>query len=142
MQKTPLLQTVTNLYRLIFNYFILHCRRSRGSSSRKSSKMYGIMASIQKIRRIFSATDFTVTTVTNYYDSFIIVIIIIELVFVTVRKKAVKRGLTVTNCYKLLQTVTSLSHSTVTNYNCLKIIHIIKLFFIKNQFVTVKHPSW
>jgi len=117
MQKTPLLQTVTNLYRLIFNCFILHCRRSRGSSSRKSSKMYGKIASRQIIRRIFSATDFTVTTVTNYYDSFIIIINIKELVFVTVRKKAAKKGLTVTNCYKLLQTVTSLLHATVTRYN-------------------------
>ena len=104
--------------------------------------MYRKTASIQKNGRNFSATDFTVTTVTNIITSFIIIINIIELVVVTVRKQAAKKAVAVTNCHTLIQTVTSLSHATVTNYNCLKNTYIIKLFFIKNKFVTVKQPSW
>ncbi len=117
MQKTPLLQAVTNLYTLIFKNNIFSSGRSRGSSSSKKSKMYRKTGSIHEMSRIFSATDFTVTTVTNYLSFFINIIIIIKLLFVTVRKKAVEKAVTVTNCHKLLQTVTSLSHATVTRYN-------------------------
>jgi len=117
MQKTPLLQAVTNYYCLIFKSFILHCRRSRGSSRRNFKKMYGKIALSIQNSRIFSALHFTVTTVTNCTAFFITIISIIQLLNVTVRKKQPKKGLTVTNCYSLLQTVTSLLHATVTSYN-------------------------
>jgi hypothetical protein len=130
MQKTPLLHTVTNLYSLIFNNNIFNGRRSRGSSSSKNSKMYRKIAPIQEIDRIFSALDFTVTTVTNIIIYFIIIINIIELVIVTVKIKDTKKAVAVTNCHILLQTVTSLSHATVTRYNYY--INHITISFSKN----------
>lgn len=139
MIKRALLHTVTNLYSLIFSNYIFKCRRSRGSSSSKNQKMYRKIAAIQEMMKIFSATDFTVTTVTNIITSFIIIINIIELVIVTVRKKSAKKVVTVTNCYILSQTVTSMSQATVTRYNYY-INHIINYY--QQHFVTVKHPSW
>ncbi len=133
--------TVTHCHTMIFNHLFFYGLSSRGSSSRKFKKMYGKWLSMQKNRMIYSATDFTVTTVTNIITFIINIIIIIKLLSVTVKIKTSKKAFSVTNCHTLSQTVTSLSHSTVTNYNSFKIIYFIRLFFIKNQFVTVKPPS-
>ena len=139
MQKHPLLQVVTNLYLLIFSNYIFIRGRSSGSSSRKIKKMYGKRAYMQVSSKISPALHFTVTTVTNYISTCYYLLSIIKLLIVTVKNKTQKRRLTVTNCHSLLQTVTSLSHPTVTRYNYYNNHTTI---YYQQQFVTVKHRSW
>lgn len=130
MQKTPLSQAVTKLYSLIFKTYIFQRYRSSGRSSSQIQKMYRKVASIQQISRIFSATDFTGTTVTKFITSFIITINIIELLIVTVRKIAVKKAIAVTNWHKVAQTGTHCHKPTGTRYNYY--INHVTITFLKN----------
>lgn len=112
-----IIKFVTNCHTMIINGFVFCCRRSSGRSSRKFRKMYGIMPCISNDQQISPAADFTVTTVTNFCNSFISILNIIKLLIVTEIKKSQKKSHSVTNCHKLLQTVTNcytiLSHDII-----------------------------
>jgi hypothetical protein len=99
MANTPLLHAVTILYLLIFKTLIFRRRRSRGSSSCENSKIYERISPWCIGDRFFSATDFTVTSVTNFHYSIITIVNIIQLLNVTVKEKWSKKAVAVTNCY-------------------------------------------
>lgn len=131
--------TVTYCHIMIINAFVFCRRRSSGSSSRKLIKMYRKTTPIHTISMISSALHFTVTTVTNCISIYHLILLIIKLFNVTVKNKPSKKAVAVTNCHRLLQTVTSLSHATVTRCNYYS-NHIT--IWYQQHFVTVKRPGW
>lgn len=86
----------------------------RSGSSRLIQKIWGGIA-FPSVTAAFCATClFVVTTVTKFHSVTVNSVLFNQLIVVTVKKTTTKGADFVTNCYKLLQTVTRFCYKTVT----------------------------